>query len=133
MNLPYVINNRIIVVFFTGNSSGYCSPANFPTKGSYASGGPYYSCNLGFNPLGSTAVLGDGTNAQSSSVYFQNPSSVAVDSSGNVYMADAYSRVRVANRKTGLISNYAGLINTASTTALGTIGSLYLYHHLRSL
>lgn len=107
---------------FAGNASGYCSPANFPKAGERASGGPYYSCFLGFDPLGSTAVLGDGGSAQSNSVYFQNPSSVAVDSNGNVYMADAYNRIRVANRKNGIISNYAGLINSAQTMPLGDGG-----------
>ena len=67
-------------------------------------------------------MLGDGGSAQSNNVYFQSPSSVAVDSLGNVYMADAFSRVRVANRKTGIISNYAGLVDSASTTALGDGG-----------
>ena len=79
---------------FAGNVSRYCTPA---LGGAYAS----TSC---YNGIPTAAQCGDGGSA--TMAYMNNPRSVAVDSSNNVYIGDAYGRVRLVNRQTNIISTF---------------------------
>ncbi len=56
---------------------------------------------------GSTTFTGDNGQATSAALYF--PWGVAVDSSGNVYIADQYNhRIRKVTMSTGIITTIAG-------------------------
>jgi sugar lactone lactonase YvrE len=55
---------------------------------------------------GSTTFSGDGGPANNAS--FEGLSGVAVDSEGNIYLADVSSRVRKVNQSTGIITTVAG-------------------------
>jgi PKD repeat protein len=56
---------------------------------------------------GSGGYNGDGISAKSATIY--SPSGVALDSAGNIYIADQYnSRIRKVTQSTGLISTVAG-------------------------
>lgn len=59
---------------------------------------------------GTQGYSGDGGPATEAQLELDYYSAVAVDSSGNVYIADTYnSVVRVVNAKTGIISTFAGM------------------------
>ena len=60
---------------------------------------------------------GDGGPARSATLNY--PSSVAVDSSGNIYVAEEY-RIRMIAAGTGMISTFAGTGGSGSSTADGT-------------
>lgn len=63
-------------------------------------------------------TIGDGGPATSAILY--GPQSVAVDSSGNLYIADAYHQlVRTVNSSTGIISVFAGGGTAAGTDGFG--------------
>jgi trimeric autotransporter adhesin len=56
---------------------------------------------------GSDGYSGDGGLATSAAL--NNPSSVAIDASGNIYIADTYNiRIRMVTKSTGIISTVAG-------------------------
>ncbi len=58
---------------------------------------------------GHYGYAGDGEQAGDAEFEFTNNSGIAVDSSGNIYVADTYNnRVRVINASTGLITTFAG-------------------------
>ncbi|MFZ0392986.1 MAG: chitobiase/beta-hexosaminidase C-terminal domain-containing protein, partial [Terracidiphilus sp.] len=62
-----------------------------------------------FAGIGSYGYAGDGGQAADAEFAFTNNSGIAVDSSGNVYVADTYNnRVRVINASTGVITTFAG-------------------------
>jgi trimeric autotransporter adhesin len=56
---------------------------------------------------GTSGYSGDGIQAISANLY--NPSGVAVDASGNIYIADSYNnRIRLVTKNTGIITTVAG-------------------------
>jgi sugar lactone lactonase YvrE len=72
---------------------------------------------LGDTSTGSSGYTGDGGLA--SSAHFRNPHSLALDSSGNVYIADtANNVVRMISATTGYVSAFAG--GNVSTCVTGT-------------
>jgi sugar lactone lactonase YvrE len=82
------------------NGGGCCT--TYYSIGKISNG--VYSRVVGANPAGST---GDGGSAMLASL--NNPNGVAVDSAGNVYIADYNNnRVRKVTASTGVISNFAG-------------------------
>jgi trimeric autotransporter adhesin len=59
--------------------------------------------------LGTSGATGDGSAVTSTTVKLNGPNGVALDSSGNVYIADTGNNVvRVVSSTTGIISLYAG-------------------------
>jgi uncharacterized repeat protein (TIGR01451 family) len=75
---------------------------------------------------GVSSYQGDGGSAILAALY--NPTAVAVDGSGNLFIADTYNnRVRRVNAATGVISTVAGNGNTSFSgdTGLATAASLY--------
>jgi uncharacterized protein (TIGR03437 family) len=62
-----------------------------------------------FAGTGTPGFFGDGTAANSSSAELNTPIAVALDSSGNLYIADsANQRIRKVTKSTGKISTFAG-------------------------
>jgi hypothetical protein len=58
---------------------------------------------------GANGYAGDGESALDAEFEFTSNSGIALDSSGNIYVADTYNnRVRVINVSTGIISTFAG-------------------------
>jgi len=58
---------------------------------------------------GEYGYAGDGESALDAEFEFTDSSGIAVDSSGNIYVADTYNnRVRVINAQTGVITTFAG-------------------------
>jgi sugar lactone lactonase YvrE len=70
-----------------------------------------------------TDTLGDGCPATSAAI--STPSGIAVDSSGNLYIADTQDGVRVVSAISGTISEVAAVTNP-SGIALDNAGSLYI-------
>jgi trimeric autotransporter adhesin len=79
---------------------------------------------------------GDGGPATSAKL--NGPSGVAVDSSGNLYIADTYnSAVRKVTAATGLITTIAGGLNMPTGVALDSAGNLFIanqgHHDIRKV
>jgi uncharacterized repeat protein (TIGR01451 family) len=69
-----------------------------------------------------TAPCGDGGAAASAE--FQEPSGLAVDSAGNLYISDASANViRVLNQTTGVINTFAGSYTSASCAVYNSLGT----------
>ena len=76
---------------------------------------------------GTSSYSGDGGAATSATMNF--PSSAAVDSSGNVYIADHYNnRVRKVAVSTGIITTYAGNGGTGSFSGDGGQATAALFY-----
>jgi sugar lactone lactonase YvrE len=87
-----------------------------------------------------TTVAGDGKysadtggdGGQATSAYLYYPSDVAVDASGNIYIADTYvSRIRMVTKSTGIITTVAGKVVNDYKGDNGDGGlatSAYLYY-----
>jgi sugar lactone lactonase YvrE len=68
---------------------------------------------------GSAGVFGS-TNATGSSALFYEPEGVAVDASGNVYVADTANNMIRKVTSAGVVTTFAGSTNSGSTNAAGT-------------
>jgi trimeric autotransporter adhesin len=75
---------------------------------------------------GTRGYSGDGIQATSASLY--DPSGVALDASGNIYIADSYNnRIRLVTKSTGLISTVAGTGGGSYSGDLGPATSANIY------
>ncbi len=73
----------------------------------------------------STRFGGDGGLA--TDAYLDNPSAVALDSAGNLYIADySNNAIRRVDAVTGIITTYAGVDRMADTTAIAELRRPYV-------
>ena len=66
---------------------------------------------------GSTTGFGDGS---SSSALFQNPTGIATDTGGNIFVADANNKIRRIDWITRMVTTVAGDGSVAETDGVGT-------------
>ena len=84
-----------------------CSYASTDANGGCLYDGTFFYSISTIIGTGVSGSSGDGTDATSASL--SNPSGLALDSSGNVYVADGgNSRIRKVTKSTGIINTYAG-------------------------
>jgi hypothetical protein len=86
-----------------------------------------HATTYGFAPIAGNAVVLDHTNGTGGNARFFNPTSVAVDSSGNIYVADGGDHTIRKVTSGGTVTTLAGSSGQAGSTDGTGSGALFLY------